>query len=162
TAAHCLVAPRTGKLVRPETVHFLLAYDRGSQAGHARAVAYQVAPGYRPAEQGPRTADWALLTLDAPLGTPDRVLPVLREAPPPGAEGRRADPARLPPPSVLLPLALQPVDTRVRQAEMMADLVDQHIPDQAEQVLPGLDPFQQDGLAEEQDGVRRLRHVQHA
>ena len=31
TAAHCLVAPRTGNLVRPETVHFLLAYDRGAR-----------------------------------------------------------------------------------------------------------------------------------
>ncbi len=32
----------------------------------------------------PADADWAVLTLDAPLGTADRVLPLLRELPAPG------------------------------------------------------------------------------
>ncbi|RAI59459.1 trypsin-like serine peptidase [Roseicella frigidaeris] len=84
TAAHCLVAPRTATLVQPGTVHFLLAYDQGRQAGHARAVALQVAPGFRPALRGPRAADWAVVTLEAPLGTPDRVLPLLAALPAPG------------------------------------------------------------------------------
>ncbi len=47
----------------------------------------------------------------------------------------------------LLP-AFQPLDILIRKTEMMADFVDQHIADQAEQVFPGFDPFQQDGLAE--------------
>jgi protease YdgD len=83
TAAHCLVAPRSGNLVQPETLHFLLGYDRGGFAGHGRVTGFQVAPGYRPDGKGPRGADWALLTLDAPLGTPDRVLPLLDAPPPP-------------------------------------------------------------------------------
>lgn len=83
TAAHCLVAPRSGRLVQPETLHVLLGYDRGRFAGHGRVTGFRVAPGYRPDGSGPRGADWALLTLDAPLGSPDRVLPVLEAAPPP-------------------------------------------------------------------------------
>ncbi|MEN0072750.1 MAG: trypsin-like serine protease [Paracraurococcus sp.] len=81
TAAHCLVAPRTATLVQPGTVHFLLGYELGRQAGHARGVALQVAPGFRPASRGPRGADWALVTLDVALGTPDRILPLLAAPP---------------------------------------------------------------------------------
>ena len=87
TAAHCLVAPRSGNLVQPETLHFLLGYDRGRFAGHGRVIGYHVAPGYRPDAPGvgggPRGADWAMLVLDAPLGTPDRMLPLLEAPPPP-------------------------------------------------------------------------------
>jgi len=83
TAAHCLVAARTGMFVRPDSVHFLLAYDRGAYVGHGRVTAYRIGPGYVAATQAPRTADWALLTLDTALGTPDRILPVLAAPPPP-------------------------------------------------------------------------------
>ena len=81
TAAHCVVGLRTGVVVQPRTVHFMLGYDRGTYVGHGRAVALRIGPGYDPAAQAPASADWAVLTLDTPLGTPDRVLPLLEPQP---------------------------------------------------------------------------------
>lgn len=83
TAAHCLVARRARALVQPGTVHFLLGYDRGTVVAHARVTAYQIGAGFRPDPLGPPASDWAVLTLDMPIGTPDRVLPLLRQAPAP-------------------------------------------------------------------------------
>jgi protease YdgD len=85
TAAHCLVAHRARAMVQPGSVHFLLGYDRGTAVAHARVAAYRVRPGFRPDPPGPLASDWAVLTLERPIGTPDRVLPLLREAPPPRA-----------------------------------------------------------------------------
>ncbi len=87
TAAHCLFGRGTGQPVRPGTVHVLVGYNRGAYVGHARATAFETGSGFavgldqqrRPA--APPDADWAVLTLDAPLGTPDRVLPLAREWP---------------------------------------------------------------------------------
>jgi protease YdgD len=90
TAAHCLFGRDTGRLVRPGSVHVLTGYDRGAYAGHARAVALTLGPGYglgadmQPLPSALPDADWAILSLDAPLGTPDRVLPLLRWLPPAG------------------------------------------------------------------------------
>jgi hypothetical protein len=56
---------------------------------------------------------------------------------------------------------LQPLDIGVTQAEMMADLMDQHIAHQAEQLLAGFNPFQQNGFAIEKNRVGLLRHIQH-
>nr|WP_043338026.1 trypsin-like serine protease [Belnapia moabensis] len=85
TAAHCLVAPRSRAFVQPGTIHVLLGYDRGAARGHARAIAYRTGPGFDPARGGPASSDWAILTLDAPLGTPDRILPLLPATPAPRA-----------------------------------------------------------------------------
>jgi protease YdgD len=82
TAAHCLVSGTSRRFVQPRSVHFLLGYDRGQWAARARVTAYVTGPGYDP-ERGPAGADWALLTLDQAIGTPDRMLPLLRQAPPP-------------------------------------------------------------------------------
>lgn len=85
TAAHCLFTRFTQAPVRPSTVHFLVGYSRGAHGGHARATAYRFGQGFlisprsEPVDTVPAASDWALLTLDAPLGTPDRVLPLLRE-----------------------------------------------------------------------------------
>lgn len=90
TAAHCLISSGTGRPVQPGSIHVLVGYDRGSYAGHARAESFVIGPGFavgpglRPNPAAPADADWAVLTLDAPLGAPDRVLPLLRTAPPPG------------------------------------------------------------------------------
>ena len=70
TAAHCLVAPRTGRLVLPGRVHVLAGYDRGSFLAHGVAAAVQLGPGFDPPTRGPRGADWALLRLAAPLPAP--------------------------------------------------------------------------------------------
>jgi protease YdgD len=83
TAAHCLVAPRSRALVQPGTIHVLLGYDRGTARGHARVTAYRTGPGFDPARGGPAPADWAILTLDTTLGTPDRILPLLAGPLPP-------------------------------------------------------------------------------
>ena len=72
-------------LVQPGSVHFLLGYDRGSHLGHAEVTGFRVGDGYLPGGGGPAAADWAVLTLDRPLGTPDRVLPLLETAPAPRA-----------------------------------------------------------------------------
>lgn len=82
TAAHCLLGRGTGRWVRAQSVHVLVGFHRGEYAGHAGVTAFQtgyaLAPGAR--------ADWAVLTLDAPLGTPDRVLPMTRPWPAPGTQ----------------------------------------------------------------------------
>ncbi|HEV7267495.1 MAG TPA: trypsin-like peptidase domain-containing protein [Falsiroseomonas sp.] len=80
TAAHCLLAPRTGNFVQPRSVHFLLGYDRGRWTAEARVTGFATGEGYR--RGGPHGADWALLTLDRRIGDPRRVLPLLRQVPP--------------------------------------------------------------------------------
>lgn len=83
TAAHCLIAPRAQHLVQPGSVHFMLGYHLGRYVAHARVTAYSVGPGFRAAPPGPGGADWALLTLDQAVGTPGRILRLLREPPAP-------------------------------------------------------------------------------
>jgi protease YdgD len=90
TAAHCLFGCGTGQLVRPASVHVLVGYSHGDYAGHARAISIEIEPGFvlgpdqQTAAAAPLGADWAVLTLDAPLGTADRVLPLVRDLPAPG------------------------------------------------------------------------------
>jgi protease YdgD len=90
TAAHCLFGRGTGQLVHPGSIHVLVGYSHGNYAGHARAASFAIGPGFalgsdqQRAPSAPMDADWAVLTLDAPLGTADRVLPLLRDLPPPG------------------------------------------------------------------------------
>jgi len=82
TAAHCLVSPRTQQFVQPGSVHFLLGYDRGTFTGASRVAAFIIGQGYQPGS-GPVGADWAILALANPVGSPERVLPLLRDIPPP-------------------------------------------------------------------------------
>ena len=84
TAAHCLVAPRSGALVQPGSLHVLLGYHLGRWAAHGRVASFVVGPGYDPSGRGPASADWAVLTLERPLPVPpDRILPLLRDPPAP-------------------------------------------------------------------------------
>lgn len=82
TAAHCLVSPATRQFLPASALHFLLAYDSGTHQAAARVASYRVGQGYQPG-QGPVGADWALLTLVEPIGTPDIILPLWREPVPP-------------------------------------------------------------------------------
>ncbi len=85
TAAHCLYRRGPDSFVQPGSVHFLLGYTLGRYAGHARVTAFRTGPGYDPRREGATAAaDWAELTLDAALGTPDRVLPLQADPPMPG------------------------------------------------------------------------------
>jgi protease YdgD len=86
TAAHCLVQRTNHRFLQQGSVHFLLGYAFGHYAAHARVTSYSVGAGYDPTravEQAGR--DWAVLTLDAPIGGPDTVLPLGTELPTPGA-----------------------------------------------------------------------------
>jgi protease YdgD len=70
TAAHCLVAPRTGRMVQAQSVHFLLGYAAGHYAAHRRATSFVIGRGYNAVEKKPFAADWAILKLDTPLDSP--------------------------------------------------------------------------------------------
>jgi protease YdgD len=80
TAAHCLVAPRTGRLVRAERVHVLLGYDRGTYTTHVRVKEIAIAPGFVPERRGPAGADWAILELARDV--PATPLPIAGDAAP--------------------------------------------------------------------------------
>lgn len=82
TAAHCLAA-RTGRWVRPGSVHVLVGYHLGEWALHARVEAFET--GAAAPASGAPGGDWALLRLDRDLAGPERVLPLLRDPPPRGA-----------------------------------------------------------------------------
>ncbi|UPY35997.1 trypsin-like serine protease [Sediminicoccus sp. KRV36] len=85
TAAHCLIARRTGNLMQPGSVHFLLGYDRGSQAAHAQVVSYRIGPGYHTGQQHPvgslPGSDWAVLTLERDLAPREFTLPLMAGIP---------------------------------------------------------------------------------
>lgn len=70
TAAHCLVARLTGRVVQPGRVHVLAGYDRGDFTAHARGATLRLGPGFDPATNGPAGADWAVLRLATPLPGP--------------------------------------------------------------------------------------------
>ncbi|MFC7738285.1 trypsin-like serine peptidase [Roseomonas sp. GCM10028921] len=79
TAAHCLVAPRAGGWVRASSVHFLLGYRQGRWRAEGRASAFAVSPDFDPRARSPGAADWALVTLTAPLAPDATPMPLLRE-----------------------------------------------------------------------------------
>jgi protease YdgD len=74
TAQHCLIDATGRALVRPNQVTFRL----GTRT--ARATAIAAGPGFDLALEQPWRSDWALLTLDAPLGE-GRALRLSREPP---------------------------------------------------------------------------------
>ena len=84
TAAHCLVAPRSGRLVQPGSVHFLRGYHLGRWQAEGRAVRFETGPGFDPARRGPAEADWALLTLDRDVAGGVAPLVLERQVPAPG------------------------------------------------------------------------------
>jgi len=81
TAAHCLVSRRSGNLVQPASLHFLLGYDRGTQVAHAQVTGYRLGDGYSAGPGSPPGADWAILTLDRDIASPDTILPLLSTIP---------------------------------------------------------------------------------
>jgi protease YdgD len=82
TAAHCVFNPRTQRYHLPGSLHFLIGYDGSRYAGHALALKFETGEGYDPTRPKETIgSDWALITLDTRLGSPDRVLPILSEPP---------------------------------------------------------------------------------
>jgi protease YdgD len=82
TAAHCLIARRTGNLVQPGSIHFLLGYDRGRQVAHAQVVSFRVGAGYVPFGGSPPGADWAILTLARDIAPQQFTLRLMAATPP--------------------------------------------------------------------------------
>jgi protease YdgD len=82
TAAHCLYSSRTGTYLPADFFHFVIGLDGERIAGHARGVRYVIGPGFDPTVAGKTPgADWAVLTIDTPLGTADRVLALSDHSP---------------------------------------------------------------------------------
>jgi protease YdgD len=71
TAAHCVYSRTEKKLVSPGIVHFVAGYSKGEYQGHSKVSSYIIGTGFDGAK-GPSKSnlphDWALLTLNQPLG----------------------------------------------------------------------------------------------
>jgi protease YdgD len=94
TAAHCLLDPRTARLVQPGQVQFLQEHVPAGRPRAVRVESYVVGPGFRalpgprPAPGVPPDSDWAMLLLDGavPPATADLLLPVVPLFARPGTE----------------------------------------------------------------------------
>ena len=82
TAAHCVYNPRTQTNFLPGSLHFLIGYSGSRYAGHAIGVKIETGPGYDAGRvEATMGSDWALISLDTKLGSPDRILPIMGEPP---------------------------------------------------------------------------------
>jgi Trypsin len=82
TASHCVYNTRTQRYHLPGSLHFLIGYDGSRYAGHALAIRFETGEGYDPTRPKETIgSDWALITLDTRLGSPDRILPMIHEVP---------------------------------------------------------------------------------
>lgn len=78
TARHCLVNPRTGRRIEPDTVHFLAGYRRGEWLSHGVGRAFLLPDSG--ANRPPSLADdWVLVILENALDV--RPVPVIAMSP---------------------------------------------------------------------------------
>ena len=80
TAAHCLWNNRTNNWSKANFFHFVLGYEKGEYAAHAKGVSYVTARGRNPKTpftEFQRAEDWAILTISKPLGDTFGVVPIL-------------------------------------------------------------------------------------
>ena len=76
TARHCLVNPRTGRRVQPDTIHFLAGYRRGEWLHHGVGRAFIVPESESGGDGQPALADdWVLVILADALDV--RPVPVM-------------------------------------------------------------------------------------
>lgn len=71
TAAHCFWNKRTRRWSTASLYHFVVGYEKGRYAAHAKGISYKTAFSKLPdLSKVPlrRADDWAILTLDTPLG----------------------------------------------------------------------------------------------
>ena len=79
TAAHCIFNRRTGHFMRPQSVHFVLGYDRGAYRFQTTARAIKMGKAYDPLRPlKTLSADWAVLSLAAPA--PSDIAPLATSA----------------------------------------------------------------------------------
>ncbi|WP_188911680.1 trypsin-like serine peptidase [Aureimonas endophytica] len=85
TAAHCLYNKATGHFMRPESIHFVLGYDRGRFVFQTVAAAVRTGPRFDPKQPLATIADdWALLDLAEPAPADVAPLSPVAAAPEPG------------------------------------------------------------------------------
>ncbi len=86
SAAHCLYSRQTRRMLPPESLHILLGFVRGSYGLDAAVRSYRVGARYDPGRPSENpAADWAVLTLKAPLPAERRPLPLATRVPEVGA-----------------------------------------------------------------------------
>jgi len=71
TAAHCLFSTAGNTMVVPAIVHFVSGYSKGEYRAHSRVESYFVPKGFDGhlgADNRNLPVDWALLTLEDPIG----------------------------------------------------------------------------------------------
>ena len=79
TAAHCFWNKRTNRWSLARFYHFVIGYEKGEYKGHAKGLSYLTAHGKkpdRPFSKFERSDDWAILTLDKPLGDEFGAVPI--------------------------------------------------------------------------------------
>jgi protease YdgD len=81
TAAHCLYNRLTRTMLRPQSVHVLFGYDRGSYRWHRLVLRYTLGPGYDGRKRGLQRADWAQLELESAIPAAVAPLPVTTRIP---------------------------------------------------------------------------------
>jgi protease YdgD len=87
TAAHCLYNPRTGMLLHPESLHFLIGYKQGEYREDLRVSEFTSSSDYKlDATMASEANDWAILTLTGP---PTENIKPLRRADKPAKVGDR-------------------------------------------------------------------------
>ncbi|PWC34588.1 trypsin-like serine protease [Azospirillum sp. TSO35-2] len=77
TAGHCLFNARTRRFLPASSLHVLFGYARGDYSQHITVARVVTDPAYDPSAGQPlESADWAVLTLDAPAPATVPPLPV--------------------------------------------------------------------------------------
>jgi protease YdgD len=81
TALHCFWNKRTQRWSDANQYHFLAGYEKGRFAAHAKGVRFRSALGTdsKTAQRPGRDSDWAILTLDKPLGNDFGWVPVSKQ-----------------------------------------------------------------------------------
>lgn len=82
TAAHCVFNSQSREFFAAEELQFFLGYSEGKFVDQAKGKRVIRPDSYDPILAiGSMGNDWALVELDRPIGTPDRVLPMRTKAP---------------------------------------------------------------------------------
>lgn len=87
TAAHCLYHPRTGRRLRPGSVHFVAGWAKGEAVAHRLGAAIAQSPVFDPGAAptpGVMASDLALVRLQSPI--PESLVAPLPLAPPQSGE----------------------------------------------------------------------------
>jgi protease YdgD len=87
TAAHCVFNARTRRFIPAASLHFLVGYQSGQYAVHARIASYEIGSGFDPLRyQETSSADWAVLTVTESLPVEIEPLRLSHDASPSGTK----------------------------------------------------------------------------